>query len=53
MRIGDVLSSADAVDLGARSGLISAPEPMTIQAVLTVQIGGSASALDDLLRQAA
>jgi len=44
---------ADAVDLGAQSGLIGAPEPMSIQAVLAVQIGGSAIALDDLLRQAA
>jgi hypothetical protein len=42
-----------AVDLGARSGLIGAAEPMSIQAVLAVQIGGSAIALDDLLRQAA
>lgn len=48
-----VRSSADAVDLGARSGLIGAAEPMSIQAVLAVQIGGSAIALDDLLRQAA
>ena len=34
--------SADPVDLGAQSGLIGAPEPMSIQAVLAVQIGGYA-----------
>jgi hypothetical protein len=53
MRSSNARYSADAVDLGARSGLIGAAEPMSIQAVLAVQIGGSAIALDDLLRQAA
>jgi hypothetical protein len=46
-------SSADPVDLGAYSDPIGAPAPMSIQAVLAVQIVGSAIALDHLLRHAA
>jgi hypothetical protein len=36
MRAGNVLYSADPVDLGAQSDLIGAPEPMSVEAVLAV-----------------
>jgi hypothetical protein len=38
-------SSADPVDLGARSDLIGAPEPMSIEAVLADQIAAGRALL--------
>jgi hypothetical protein len=40
--------SADPVDFGAQSDLIGAPEPMSIDAVLTAPNGGTARVLPDL-----
>jgi hypothetical protein len=40
MRAGDMLSSADPVDLGAQSDLIGVPEPMSIEDVLAAPTAG-------------
>ncbi len=40
MQLGNARYSADPVDLGAQSGLIGAPEPMSTEAVLAAPNGG-------------